>query len=440
MPTIKDTAATSALNEDKYVNKLYDTALGSQSKLLEDNYKNNGQAVNAGQAQNRKLTDAYLDRTRVEAPGVNNGAYGRLAGTGGPAGREAQAGLSFGNQKQRNLSALNGQQSQADMEFQRMRQQLADTYSAEIKKAQADNDMQRAQQLYEAAKAEEDQLRSLRQQGAELLAGNDDMSGWESIAEGTPVQRDTKTETWDGVLRHEDSINKIYDAMLESQRIAAGAERDRVLSDLEAAQRTAQRETDGKLNQLYVNSLRSGKNAMETQNAYGQSSGVRDQSQIARANELTKGLTDLRRLGLAGDLEARGKALDAWRNYGDTLYSGMSEAEQQRAKALYDAAESEEQALVKEREGYGLALAENGDYSVLGKLYGLTEEQIKALTPGGGSGGGYVYSGPPKEETALDRIKRLYPNGPPKSTETGLSGQRKGSAAGGGGVNRNTRF
>lgn len=417
MANIKDTAATSALNEDKYVNKIHDTSLGSQSKLLEETYKNNGQVLNAGQEQNKRLTEAYLGRTKVEAPGVSNGAYGRLTGPGGPIGREAQTGLSFGNQRQKNLSALNTQQSQADAEFERMRQQLADKYSADIKKAQADNDMQRAQQLYEAARAEEDQLRELRQKGANLLAEKDDMSGWEGIANGNPIQRDVTGETWDGVLKNEEGINKIYDAMLESQRIAAGAERDRVLSELDATQRQAQRETDGKLNQLYVDSLRNGKNAMETQNAYGQSSGVRDQSQIARANQLTAGLTDLRRLGLAADLELQGKRLDAYRNYGDKVYSGMSEAEQQRVKALYEAAEGEEQKLIQEQEAYGQLLADkNGDYSVLGKLYGLTPEQIKALMTPAGDGHkdeGYVYRGslPPNDDDDDDEPPLFYGGG-----------------------------
>lgn len=417
MANMKDTAATGALNEDKYINKIYDTALGSQSKLLEDTYKNNGQVVNAGQEQNRNLTDAYLDRTRVEAPGVSNGAYGRLMGAGGPAGREAQAGLSFGNQRQKNLSALTQQQNQADAEFERMRQQLADSYSAAIKKAQADNDMERAQKLYEAAKAEEDQLRDLRQQGAELLAGNGDMSGWEGIAEGTPIQRDTEGETWDGVLKNEESINKIYDAMLESQRIAAGAERDRALSELEAARAQAQRETDGKLNELYVNSLKSGRNAMEGQNAYGQSSGLRDQSQMARANQLTGGLTDLRRLGLGADLKNQAQKLDAHRKYGDALYEGMSDVERKRMEALYDAAESEEQALIGEQEGYGKALAEKGDYSVLGKLYGMTEEQIKSLMRSGWSGedpaAKYPVRGQGKDKDDGDKDKGKKPHGRP---------------------------
>lgn len=393
MPTIKDTAATSALNEDKYINKLYDTSLGSQQKLLNENHQNNQQMVNAGQAQNKALTDAYLQRTKVEAPGVNNSAYTRLTGRGGGIGREAQAGLSFGNQQQKNVSALNGQQAQADMEYNRMRQQLADKYSSEIKKAQADNDMYRAQQLYEAAKAEEDQLRTLRQQGANLMADRGDMSLWESIASGTPVQRDTTGETWEGVTKNEGAINKIYDAMLEGQRIAAEADRDKVLSDLEASRQKAQRETDSKLNQLYTESMRNAKNAMETQNAYGQTSGVRDQIQMARANQLTGGLTDLRKLGISKDADIQGQKLDAVRSYGDKVSSGMSDVEQKRLKALYDAAESEEQALVKDQETYGQLLANKGDYSVLGKLYGLTPEQLAALMPSSGGGGDSEGSG-----------------------------------------------
>lgn len=384
MPTIKDTAATSALNEDKYINKLYDTSLGSQQKLLQENYQNNQQMANDGQAQNKALTDAYLQRTKVEAPGVNNSGYKRMTSPGGGIGREAQAGLSFGNQQQRNMSVLNTQQAQADAEYNRIRQQLADKYSSEIKKAQADNDMYRAQQLYEAAKAEEDQLRDLRRQGADLMAAQGDMSAWESIAGGAPVQRDTTGETWDGVLKNEDPINKIYDAMLEGQRIEAGAERDRVLSELAAEREKAQRETDSKLTQLYTESMRNGKNAMETQNAYGQASGVRDQVQMARANQLTGGLTDLRRLGQEKDLNIQGQRLEAVRNYGDKVYSGMSDAERKRVKALYDAAEKEEQNLVQDQAAYGKLLADQGNYSVLGKLYGLTPEQIARLSSGGG--------------------------------------------------------
>ena len=398
MPTIKDTAATSALNEDKYINKLYDTSLGSQQKLLNENYQNNQKMANAGQAQNQALTDAYLQRTKVEAPGVNNSTYRKFSGQGGGIGTEAQAGLSFGNQQQRNVSVLSQQQAQADAEYNRIRKQLADQYSAEIKKAQADNDMYRAQQLYEAAKAEEDQLRELRRQGANLMAEKDDMGTWESIANGAPVQRDTTGETWDGVLKNEDPINKIYDAMLEGQRIEAGADRDRVLAELEAARQKAQRETDGKLNQLYTESMRNAKNAMETQNAYGQSSGMRDQSMMARANQLTGGLTDLRKLGQAQDLELQGKKLDAVKDYGSKLYSGMSEAEQKRIKALYGAAEDEEQNLIKDQETYGkLLAAKDDDYSILGKLYGLTEEQIKNMASSGGGndegGGGYRRGG-----------------------------------------------
>lgn len=394
MPTIKDTAATSALNEDKYINKLYDDAQGSQQKLLQDNYSRNSAQLDAGKQASQALTDAYLGRTKVETPGVNNGAYAPVQNSG-VAGREAQTGLSFGNRNQRNVTQLQSQQAQIDAEYERQRKLLGDMYASEIKKAQADNDMERAQRLYEAAKAEEEQLRAFRQQGANLMAEKDDMSLWESIAGGAPVQRDTATDTWDGVVKNEEAINKIYDAMNESSRLSAQMERDALLSELYRQQEEARMQTNEKLNQLYVDSMKSGRNAMETQNAYGQSSGVRAQSQIARGNQLTGGLTDLRKLQMERDAGFESKRLGALKDYGSRLYSGLTDTERKRVDALYGAAEGEEQALISEQEAYGKLLADKkGDYSVLGRLYGLTEEQIKAMSRGGVDQSYYTDDGP----------------------------------------------
>lgn len=397
MATLRDTAATSALNEDKYINKLYDSTLSSQNNAIKQGYEKSGQQLTSGQKQTQKLTDAYLDRTKVEAPGTGSSMLGTPSIGGFGVGGSSQAALSFGNQQQQNVSQLNAQQNAADMEFERRRKLLADQYATEIKKAQANNDMERAQMLYEAAKAEEEQLRQLRQQGGSLMAGKGDNSILESILSGAPVNRDTTSETWDSVLKNEESINKIYEAMIQGQQLEAQADRDKALSELEADQRAAQRQTDADLTQAYVDALRSGKNYQETQSAYGQGSGVAAQAQIARANELTKDLTDLRRLQSSKDAELEGQRLDTVEGYGKTVSDAISEANSQRVKDLYEAAEKEEQALVDDQLFAGQILAGKGDYSVLGKLYGLTQAQIDKLngkkSGGGSSGGGYRGSG-----------------------------------------------
>ena len=133
------------------------------------------------------------------------------------------------------------------------------------------------------------------------MAGKGDNSILEAIANGTPVQRDTQTETDAAVLKNEDSINKIYDAQLEAQRQNANLEYMEGMSELEKAQQEARRTTDQNLTKTYVDALRKNQNAQEVQNAYGQSSGSVQQGKIAREAELMQALTDLRKLQLGKD-------------------------------------------------------------------------------------------------------------------------------------------
>lgn len=230
MATIKDTAATSALNEEQYINKLYDTAGEDQNKVLQDSYNQSNQQLSSGQESTQKLTQAYLDRTNAETPGAST--YVPLSGAERTAGYQAQANLSFGNQQQKNVTQLNEQQQAADAEFERRRQLLAEQYSTAIKKAQADNDMYRAQQLYEAAKAEEAQLRQLREQGADLMAGKGDMSIWDAIAGGQAVGPDTTSDSWEGVFKNEESmsITAAYRKMERAEKDARIAELERQLA------------------------------------------------------------------------------------------------------------------------------------------------------------------------------------------------------------------
>ena len=72
-------------------------------------------------------------------------------------------------------------------------------------------------------------------------------------------------------------------------------------------------------------------------------------------------------------------------------------ADKKRNEELYSAAEKEEQALIAEQKAIGELLSKQNNWSVLGKLYGLTQDQIDRLqgtgryapvSYGGGGGGG----------------------------------------------------
>ena len=386
MANLYDTAGTSALNEKQYINKLYDTSLGAQKDAVKEGYEASIQQLNASQKNTQGQTQEYLKRAYVEgnrATGNMNTASGAGGATvsGMGAGANAQKKLTLGNQNQANATALNQQQAAADAEYNRQRQLKADWYASQIKKAQADNDMNRAQALYDAAKSEEEQLRSLRNTAATMMAGKGDNSILDAIAKGEQVKIDETSPTWDSVLKNEGAINKIYDAQLEAQRIQAQAEMDKSLSDIDAAQQASRREMDKSLTAAYVDALRKGRNYQEMQTAYGQGSGTAAQARLARESELIKKLTDIRALQIGKDAQTEGKRLDAAGTYADAIAKAAAAANLTRNQELYKAAEKEEQNIVADQQLVGEQMAKNGDYTVLGKLYGLTDAQIAALMP-----------------------------------------------------------
>ena len=231
------------------------------------------------------------------------------------------------------------------------------------------------------------------------MAGKGDMSITDAIARGVAVTPDTTSPTWDGVLKNEESINKIHDAELESQRHQAQMEHDESMSKLESQQKEAQRQTDGALNNAYVEALKKNQNYQEVQNAYGQGSGASMQARLARETGLTEKLTDLRKLQLGKDAKTEMDKADLVRALGETISKAQSDIDSKRNKELYEAAEDEEQALIEEQKTVGNILAKQNNYSVLGALYGLTPDQIHRLqgtgryAPASYGGGGGGYSG-----------------------------------------------
>lgn len=375
----KNFTATSALNQDDYINKLYDKRQQSQQQLAQQNQKDSESFLSGQSHALSGQTDNYKQRTQVESQqAAQQPTY---APKNLSAGAAAQVGLSRGNQLQKDVSVLDARQAQAQAEIDRQRQQLAQFYQTEIQRATAENDMQRAQQLYNAAKAEEKRLQSLRQQAAVYAQSRGDGSIMDSMVRGDPLQRDTTTPTMQDVLKNEDAINKIYNANAQAQQLKLQQDRDSKLSDLEAQQLQQQRTTDTALTDAYTAALRSSRNAAEAQAAYGMGSGTAAQAALARELGLQQNLTDLRTLQLGKDASAGMDAYDVTSAYRKALESANSENELKRAQSLYGAAENEENNLIEQQKWLAQQLAARGDHSVLDKLYGLTQEQIDRLYP-----------------------------------------------------------
>lgn len=388
MASIKGSSATSALNEDQYINKLYDNVIEKQKNLLSENKNEATSELDALKESVQQQTNTNLGRVNVEAqklqqtykaPNVSSGAQQQIA-------------LAMDNQTKKNVTTMRTVQSEADAEIDRQRKLLGEQYSAAIKKAQADNDMQRAQLLYEAAKREDEQLLSLKKQAGTKLAALGDNSVLESLLGENPVTRDTTSETWADVLKRESELNKVYDSANESARQEAQMAKNEALATIEAAQAAEMASTDKNLTQAYVNALKRNKSYNEVQGAHGLGSGNLAQMRLMQALGLTEDLTNQRGVFVENTANRGQQKFAGGQAFRDAVADAVANNEQKRAQALYDAAEAEEQSLIDTQQTVGNALAEQGDYSVLGKLYGLTQDQINRLQ-GTGYYGYYGYTG-----------------------------------------------
>jgi hypothetical protein len=392
MANLYDTSALNALNEKDYINKLYDNNTDAAKKLLQESYTDNSGFLNTEQNRVQQQTQENVNRTQVEA----QTAQDKYTGPKLSLGAQQQEALNRGNARQANVTDLQQKQSDADAEIERQRQILASQYSAAIQKAQADNDMLKAQELYNAAKAEEEKLLSLRQTASTTLAAKGDTSIRDALLRGETPTSDYSGQTWEQVLKNEQALNDIYNKQLESERLGLQMNYEEGLSDLEAKRLQGQAQTDQKLTDAYVNALQKMKNYAEVQTAYGQGSGTAAAARIAQDTELQKALTVLRAAQIGADAGIGMEGLDIRKDFRDRLYGSQDEINRKRAEELLKAAEKEEENLYNTQLQIGQQLAKENNWSVLGKLYGLTQDQIDRIqgtgayapSGGGGDGGG----------------------------------------------------
>lgn len=385
----KETSASDALNTGEYINKLYDRRQNSQQTLMDQNQKDSNAFLNDQSQAVQNQTNDYVNRTNVEAqkaaqqPTTNNRnlSYGATV----------QQGLSRQNQQQKDVSALNASQAQAEAEVERQRQQLSQYYQTEIQRATAENDLQRAQQLYNAAKSEDQRLQALRQEAALYAQSHGDNSILDDMAAGNTRQPAPSGPTSSDVLKYEDDINKIYDANYQAQQLKLQQERDQKISDLEAQALANRQQTDQSLTDAYTAALQRSRNAALAQAAYGMGSGTAANADLARELNLQGQLTDLRRLQLGKDAAAGMSQYDTLGAYRKALESFNQENELKRAQQLYGSAQDERDNLVNMQKWLGQQFAKRGDYSILNKLYGFTPDEIARMFPQ--PSGGQVASG-----------------------------------------------
>lgn len=174
-------------------------------------------------------------------------------------------------------------------------------------------------------------------------------------------------------------INQLYDANRAMQEAGLKDAYDQNLSTLTAEQAVNQRNTDANLNRTYVESQKSQQGWEERQSAYGLSSGAMAQSRLARDTQLQDDLTALRAVQQAADEDVERRRTLLGQQYATAIQQAAAQNDLERVKALFQAAKEEEARLLQYRENAGNLMAQYGDFSVIGQLYGLNSRQIRQL-------------------------------------------------------------
>lgn len=409
MATLKDTSALSSLNEQDYLNKLYEDKSQKQNTTLNEGYNAFTGSLDGAQDSIQQQTAQNIQRTNVEADKATE-RYQQEQIPKLSQGASAQAALSSGNQQQKNITELQQREAAAQAEIERQRKLEGEQFAAAIKQAQANNDMEKAQALYDAAKAEDSQWLTMKQNAATLMSGQGDNSIMDALLNGTAVPENASGmgSTWDSVLKYEDDINAIYDAQAQAELAGLESAYLENVSNIDAEQKKQQEKTDKSLTETYVDAMRSARNEAETSTAYGRGSGTAAQARLARDNELRQELTDLRSAQADADANFGMQEVDSMRSYRDQIAKAEQDREKARVDELFAAAEQEEQKNLSVQELAARQAAANGDYELLGAMYGLTADQVDRLMGRGKYAPVYyeepVYGKPPKGKDKPIRI------------------------------------
>lgn len=179
---------------------------------------------------------------------------------------------------------------------------------------------------------------------------------------------------------NEERINQIYDSQFAAQREQLAADYEAANADLDEQRAKNQKATDTNLNAAAVQAKKAAVSNAEYYNAAGLSSGARAQARLAQENQLQANLTALRTAQQEADAQIERQRGLLAKEYASAIRQAQAENDLARAQALYQEAQNADAKLLAKQEGAATLLAQTGDFSGYGSLYGLTPEQVTALT------------------------------------------------------------
>lgn len=182
---------------------------------------------------------------------------------------------------------------------------------------------------------------------------------------------------------NEEMIKQMYASQLASQKEQLSTNYENALSELDTQKQTNQKTTDEKLRRTSVDAQRQQKNSEEYYAASGLSSGARAQARLAQDNQLQANLTALRTAQQEADATVERQRGLLAKEYESAIQKAQADNDLALAQALYEEAQKAEAKLLAQQEAAANIMAQAGDYSRYGELYGLTADEISKLNGSG---------------------------------------------------------
>lgn len=180
-------------------------------------------------------------------------------------------------------------------------------------------------------------------------------------------------------MTNEEQIKKMYESQLNSQKEQLTTDYQNAISELDTQKKKNQKVTDENLNRTAVEAQKAAVSNEEYYNASGLSSGAKAQARLSQENQALANMTAIRTAQQEADAQVeRSRGLLA-KEYESAIRKAQANNDLELAKALYEEAQRKEEQLRAEREAAASLMAQSGDYTRYGDLYGLSGDEVAKM-------------------------------------------------------------
>ena len=174
-------------------------------------------------------------------------------------------------------------------------------------------------------------------------------------------------------------LQEAYDQKRAGKKKQLQAAYDRELAEITALEQAADRQARESATRRSTQARQDKAAWNEIQTAQGLTSGAQGQALLTMDNQLRGDLTAISQAGNAeaAELAARRQALA--RDLAAQLEQVQAESDYEEAMALYQLSREQDSQQAQTQKAMAALLAQAGDFSLYGALYGLTQEQIRRL-------------------------------------------------------------